>query len=40
LLSIARRCVREHASQYHLDLPFSTDDVQVSGGVSTTVPQK
>jgi hypothetical protein len=32
--------VREHASQYHLDSPFSTDDVQASGGLSTTAPQE
>jgi hypothetical protein len=42
LLSIARRCSREHLSQNSLVLPFSTDVLHVSGGSSpgAVVPQK
>lgn len=38
---MARRWVREQSSQYNRALPFSTEEIQVSGGVSdsTTVPQ-
>jgi hypothetical protein len=41
LLSIARRCSREHLSQNQRGLPLSTAEVHVIGGSSdsTTVPQ-
>ncbi|MEO7350899.1 MAG: hypothetical protein ABIR34_06130 [Marmoricola sp.] len=33
--------MREQSSQYHRDFPFSTEEIQVNGGLadSTTVPQ-